>query len=58
MGPKDVWTCTWEAAMFTASKYYKFFFGDIKAHKTYKWLWKSKVTLKSKSLGGYYYPTG
>ena len=48
---KDVWSYTWGSREFSAKKYYNFYFRDMRAHKTYQWLWKSKVTTKIKVFG-------
>lgn len=45
---KDTWSYVWGSKEFNARKYYKFYFKDVKAHKTYRSLWKSKVTMKIK----------
>lgn len=47
----DEWTYTWGAKDFSTRRYYKFYFRDVTAHKTYHWLWKSKVTMKIKFFG-------
>ena len=48
---KDKWTCIWGKGDYTASQYYSYYFREIRAHQTYKWLWKSKVTMKIKVFG-------
>ena len=48
---EDKWTCIWAKGDYTASQYYSYYFREIKAHQTYKWLWKSKVTMKIKVFG-------
>ena len=48
---KDKWTCIWGKGDYTASQYYSYYFREIRAHQTYKWLWKSKVTMKIKVCG-------
>ena len=48
---KDVWSYTWGSREFSAKKYYSFYFRDMRAHKSYQWLWKSKVTTKIKVFG-------
>ena len=37
--------------MYSASKYYNFYFKDVRAHQAYNWLWKSKATMKIKVFG-------
>lgn len=48
---RDFWSYSWGSTEYTARRFYKFCFRDVKAHKTYHWLWKSKVTIKIKVLG-------
>ena len=48
---KDVWSYIWGRTEYTARRFYKLCFRDVKAHKTYHWLWKSKVTVKIKVFG-------
>ena len=47
----DTWEYCWGSKDFKANRYYKFYFRDVKAHQSYHWLWKSKVTLKIKMFG-------
>ena len=47
----DSWNCTWLTQKYSASKYYNFYFREVRAHQTYTWLWKSKVTMKIKVFG-------
>ena len=47
----DTWEYCWGSKEFKANRYYKFYFRDVKAHQSYHWLWKSKVTLKIKMFG-------
>lgn len=47
----DIWTYAWGSGIYTAKSYYQFYFRDAKAHKTFKWLWKSSATMKIKVLG-------
>ncbi|XP_037418890.1 uncharacterized protein LOC119283440 [Triticum dicoccoides] len=48
---KDVWSYIWGTTEYAARRFYKFCFRNVKAHKTYHWLWKSKVTVKIKVFG-------
>lgn len=47
----DRWTYVWGSAEFTAHKYYTFCFRDVHAHQAFKWIWKSKSTMKIKVFG-------
>lgn len=47
----DRWTYTWGSETYTAAQFYRFFFRENEAHKSYKWLWKSKCTMKIKVFG-------
>ena len=44
----DKWILTWGTEMYSANKYYNFYFEDVRAHQAYNWLWKSKATMKIK----------
>lgn len=47
----DKWTYVWGTSEFTSHKYYTFCFRDVHAHQSYKWIWKSKSTMKIKVFG-------
>ncbi|XP_037427324.1 uncharacterized protein LOC119292673 [Triticum dicoccoides] len=49
--PHDNWTCCWGSVDFKAIKYYKFYFREVHAHQSYKWLWAARSTLKIKVFG-------
>ena len=41
----------WGSEIYTAKRYYNFYFREATAHITYKWLWKSSATMKIKVFG-------
>lgn len=43
----DAWSYDW-GYKFTSAKYYQFYFRDIEVHEAFKWIWKSKCTMKLK----------
>ncbi|XP_044367523.1 uncharacterized protein [Triticum aestivum] len=47
----DKWGCTWGKGEYTAKQYYSYYFRNLDAHQSYKWIWKSKVTMKIKVFG-------
>ena len=49
--PHDNWTYCWGSVDFKAIKYYKFYFREVHAHQSYKWLWAARSTLKIKVFG-------
>ncbi|XP_044450625.1 arginyl-tRNA--protein transferase 2 isoform X1 [Triticum aestivum] len=46
----DRWTYVWGSSTFTTHKYYSCF-RDTVAHQSFRWLWKSKSTMKIKVFG-------
>ena len=47
----DEWTCIWGTNYYSANRFYSFYFKDIHAHQAYRWIWKSKATMKIKVFG-------
>lgn len=49
-GEKDLLLLTESIAVerYTSSRYYQFFFGELVADQAYRWIWKSKCTMKLK----------
>ncbi|XP_073357964.1 uncharacterized protein [Aegilops tauschii subsp. strangulata] len=44
----DVWHYVWGKTTFKSMDYYKFFFREILSHQVFRWLWRSKCTMKLK----------
>ena len=47
----DSWIYEWGSEIYTAKRYYKFYFREATSHISYKWLWKSSATMKIKVFG-------
>ena len=45
------WTCISGTNYYSANRFYSFYFKDIHAHQAYRWIWKSKATMKIKVFG-------
>ena len=48
---RDSWVYVWGSDIYSTKRYYKFYFWDATAQKTYKWLWKSSARMKIKVFG-------
>ena len=46
----DEWNCVW-GSEYSANRFYTFYFKDVQAHCTYKWIWKLGSTMKIKVFG-------
>lgn len=44
---KDIWTCSW-GAKYSARKFYAFYLKDVEADEVFRWIWKSRCTMKIK----------
>lgn len=50
-GSMDSWTYSWGSSVYSAHRYYTYYFRDMHAHDTFKWIWKSWATMKIKVFG-------
>lgn len=47
MANDDAWSYSW-GSRYTSSRFYQFCFREVVVHDSYKWIWKSKCTMKLK----------
>lgn len=48
LGPtNDEWTCMWGTA-YSSRKFYAHYFRDVEADEAFRWIWKSRCTMKIK----------
>lgn len=46
-GTKDAWIYDW-GHKYSSRKFYQFYFRDVECDDSFKWIWKSRCTMKLK----------
>ena len=49
-GERDVWSCVW-GAKYSSRQFYAYYFRNVTVDDAFRWIWKSKCTMKIKVFG-------